>query len=411
MAVDIIARGMASSGGGSGVSDYNQLTNKPKINGIELAGDVNSSSLGLPQYDGDTINLNVESKMQTVGIKDQKTGGADKFWTGTKAEYDALTTHDENTFYAIIDDNNGSDTFIITLTPKQNGDYTSDKTYDEIIGAYRAKKVLLVCIGDSQLPLMNGEIGTNGNLGLTFGFTRVQSQGQSVATRAVHYLHSGVEDIWEDADDSGEYLSQVFFDITLTKDPTAGLLSNKTIAEIKEAIASGLTVRAIYNNTLIPLVFVGDDTLKFTLITDNLSTTITCISDVWTITSRGLLETAGGEMDGNINMKSNSLLNVQKIHVDGEAPIYIGSTIESSAPNAPRLSGTTSGEAAFVMANTQDTYASINIGSPKTNTHATTKLYVDDKIKSIFSSITGYDGSKTQILKNINGVLTWVNES
>ena len=159
------------------------------------------------------------------------------------------------------------------------------------------------------------------------------------------------------------------------------------------------------------MVFVGDDTLKFTLITDNLSTTITCISDVWTITSRGLLETAGGEMDGNINMKSNSLLNVQKIHVDGEAPIYIGSTIESSAPNAPRLTGTTSGEAAFVMANTQDTYASINIGSPKTNTHATTKLYVDDKIKSIFSSITGYDGSKTQILKNINGVLTWVNES
>lgn len=110
MAVDIIARGMASSGGGSGVSDYNQLTNKPKINGIELAGNVNSSSLGLPQYDGDTISLNVESKMQTVGIKDQKTGGTDKFWTGTKAEYDALTTHDENTFYAIIDDNNGNDT-------------------------------------------------------------------------------------------------------------------------------------------------------------------------------------------------------------------------------------------------------------------------------------------------------------
>ena len=30
---------------------------------------------------------------------------------------------------------------------------------------------------------------------------------------------------------------------------------------------------------------------------------------------------------------------------------------------------------------------------------------------SIFSSITGYDESKTQILKNINGVITWVNES
>ncbi|MDD7757613.1 MAG: hypothetical protein PUJ51_24485 [Clostridiales bacterium] len=36
-----------------------------------------------------------------------------------------------------------------------------------------------------------------------------------------------------------------------------------------------------------------------------------------------------------------------------------------------------------------------------------TKKYVDDKL----TSLTGYDASKTQVLKNINGTLTWVEET
>lgn len=38
------------SGGGGGVSSYNQLTNKPKINGITLSGDKSFSNLGLDEY-------------------------------------------------------------------------------------------------------------------------------------------------------------------------------------------------------------------------------------------------------------------------------------------------------------------------------------------------------------------------
>lgn len=38
------------SGGGGGVSSYNQLTNKPKINGVTLSGDKSFSNLGLDEY-------------------------------------------------------------------------------------------------------------------------------------------------------------------------------------------------------------------------------------------------------------------------------------------------------------------------------------------------------------------------
>ena len=44
--------------------------------------------------------------------------------------------------------------------------------------------------------------------------------------------------------------------------------------------------------------------------------------------------------------------------------------------------------------------------TPTANYHPATKKYVDDKV----TTYTGYDASKTQVLKNINGTLTWVDE-
>lgn len=44
--------------------------------------------------------------------------------------------------------------------------------------------------------------------------------------------------------------------------------------------------------------------------------------------------------------------------------------------------------------------------TPTFNNQLVNKQYVDDKL----STLTGYDASKTQVLKNINGTLTWVDE-
>ena len=45
--------------------------------------------------------------------------------------------------------------------------------------------------------------------------------------------------------------------------------------------------------------------------------------------------------------------------------------------------------------------------TPTQNYHPSTKLYTD---KTHYENMSGYDATKTQVLKNINGTLTWVNE-
>lgn len=45
--------------------------------------------------------------------------------------------------------------------------------------------------------------------------------------------------------------------------------------------------------------------------------------------------------------------------------------------------------------------------TPTANYHPSTKLYTD---KTHYENMTGYDASKTQVLKNVQGVLTWVDE-
>lgn len=67
-----------------------------KINSTGSGGSVN--------IDNDTITTNSDDEIQTVGVKDVKTTYTDKFWTGTLAEYNAISSKDPNTFYCITDD-------------------------------------------------------------------------------------------------------------------------------------------------------------------------------------------------------------------------------------------------------------------------------------------------------------------
>ena len=60
----------------------------------------------------------------------------------------------------------------------------------------------------------------------------------------------------------------------------------------------------------------------------------------------------------------------------------------------------------FVDANEVLTKTNYTSYTPTSNYHPATKKYVDDKYKAY----TGYDATKTQVLKNINGTLTWVDE-
>lgn len=62
----IYLNGIAYGGGGSsGTSDYNELTNKPKINNISLSG--NKTTTDLKLVDGETIYINQNEQME-IGV-------------------------------------------------------------------------------------------------------------------------------------------------------------------------------------------------------------------------------------------------------------------------------------------------------------------------------------------------------
>ena len=78
-------------------------TNIKTLNGESILGsgnmDVGSDNDNL------SITKNSSDKIQTIGVINQNsTSTAIKTWTGTKAQYDAIATKDNNTLYNITDD-------------------------------------------------------------------------------------------------------------------------------------------------------------------------------------------------------------------------------------------------------------------------------------------------------------------
>ena len=60
-----IAYGKGSGGGGGGTTDYNELTNKPKINNTTLVGNKTTTDLNIA--DGSTITVNGSEQLE-VGM-------------------------------------------------------------------------------------------------------------------------------------------------------------------------------------------------------------------------------------------------------------------------------------------------------------------------------------------------------
>ena len=299
--------------------------------------------------------------------------------------------------------------FIIILTEslEQDGVYTADKTWVEIKDAFDAKENIAVSVGNgnTRLPLMVAEITDNGDAGFTFGHTKVQTGGQIVATRMIQYSHSSSGDMWSDADTEADlsaylpleggtmngplflsgdptndshaatkkYVDSRTLEVVFRQHESAGVTTTTDIGEITNAILNKRLVYATldgdtYNvsaSSAAEVSFSRVDAEREELTTISYSST----SHAWTKRTNKYLPTTGGTMLGSINMGENAITNVQKIHVDGTAPIYIGPTIEQGV-SAPRLVGSTSGEAAFVKASSQSEYVPVAVGTPTLLDHA-----------------------------------------
>lgn len=342
--------------------------------------------------------------------------------------------------------------FIIGLTEENQGQYTADKTYVEIKAAFDGKENIAVQYDSSRLPLINAQFADNGNkAGFTFGYTQVQTGGQRVVTRAIQYNHNESGDTWSDADYTADlsgylsleggamegpltlagdpqsdnhaatkkYVDSRTLEVVFTQHSTAGLTTTTEIQEITQAILAKRLVYATLNGDTYNVSASSAADVSFSHI-DAESEQVSVISydstsGTWSKQTNNYLPTSGGKMDGAIDMGANAITNVQKIHVDGAAPIYIGSTIESQTTNAARLTGVAGGGAAFVKANTQGEYATVSVGTPTQREHAINMGYLVQEViadqptqphqianKDYVDSCTG---KCVQVVDSPNGVL------
>ena len=172
--------------------------------------------------------------------------------------------------------------------------------------------------------------------------------------------------------------------MVFTQHSTAGLTTVTEIQEITDAILAKRLVYATLNGDTYNVSASSAADVSFSHVdaTDKQVTTISYepTTQVWSKQTNNYLPTSGGDMTGSINMGANAITNVQKIHVDGSAPIYIGSVVESGTTNAARLTGVAGGGAAFVKANKQSEYATVSVGTPTQDSHAVNMGYLAGEV-------------------------------
>lgn len=420
MATDNVARGLAAhalsvavaGGGDQPVESVNGKTGKVNLG----AADVGALSTNGGTMNGD-LDMNGHEAINVFAVRVTS--------QPTEDAHLARKDYVDNAIKSV-----GGGKFIVNLTENVgNGTYTADKNWNEIKEAYDDNKMIVVHLGTSELPLMNAEFASNGGMGFTFGYTKIGAQGATITTRAIHYLHTGDSDTWEDDVAEGEYLSisggtmvgslklardpieeedastkkyvdERLFEISFQQDQTAGLIANKTIEEVNAAKLSGKTIVGIFNNNRYPLTMAGENEFILSNTTGSISSEIIYSAGAWSIQTVTLMPTSGGDFTGNIDMTGHVIKNVQKIHIDGEAPLYLGSTVESSGTNGTRLTGTTSGEAAFVKADKQVEYVPVFVGDPTNNNHSANKKYVDDAVAGRLPIVSAQTGQLKAYLQN-----------
>lgn len=310
-----------------------------------------------------------------------------------------------------------SKNFIIGLTANNDGSYTSDKTFVQIKTAYDEFQNIVIRYDSAQMPLMNVEFASNGDAMFLFGHVEIQTDGQRIVTRAIQYSHTNSIDTWMDFDketDLSQYLllsgghmegaltlagnptednhaaNKKYVDsrnleVRFTQDATAGIKTTTEIGEITQAVIANRTVTAILDGDTYMLISASAADASFGRVEGNIITVLRYNPNnggAWAKEQTSLLELKGGTMTGNINMGSNAITNVQKIYVDGQANLYLGSVVEKAGTNGVRLTGTTSNEAAFVKPTSQNEYVPVLVGNPTAPNHAVNLRHLTEPILS-----------------------------
>jgi hypothetical protein len=308
-----------------------------------------------------------------------------------------------------------SKNFVIQLT-KQNDDgtYVADKTFVQIKTAYDEAQNIVIRYDSAQMSLMSAQFATNGDAVFLFGHVEVQTGGQRIVSRAIQYTHSGASDTWTDYDkeadlstylslDGGamngaltlageptnenhaankKYVDSRNLEVRFRQDATVGITTSTEIREITQAVIANRTVTATLDGDTYMLMSASAADASFVNVNGNKVSILRYDIDsrTWAKEQTTLLELKGGTMTGNINMGSNVITHVQKIYVDGQANLYLGSVVEKAGTSGVRLTGTTSNEAAFVKPTSQNEYVPVLVGNPTAPYHAVNLRHLTEPI-------------------------------
>ena len=128
-------RAHSGGGGGGGTSNYNQLSNKPQINGVELSGNKSSSDLGISGVNFTDVTSHIASGIDISNINGVLIIGEwfdsanNKHWSFSSAYPTALlsadnvlnVSDDKSSIYVDVSVNNN----IVTLS--KNSGSTADR--------------------------------------------------------------------------------------------------------------------------------------------------------------------------------------------------------------------------------------------------------------------------------------------
>ena len=205
-------------------------------------------------------------------------------------------------------------------------------------------------------------------------------------------------------------LGQAFV-ITLTEDTAITTpityTADKTYAQVKAAYDAGKVLIANVSGTsLLPLMgaqvsnvsmsltfgyteIMLDGTIVFTR---EINYFHNDIQDIWKDDDSQIepLLLDGGTMLGDIDMGSNSIMNIHNLHVEGDTPILLGDIIEAAGATGVRL-GCVDGDIAVLSAG-GTSYLPIVVGTPTKDHHAVTKQLLETSLENKLNKITTTKG-------------------
>ena len=308
-------------------------------------------------------------------------------------------------------------TFYVTVTPENNNSATADKTAAEVYAAYAAGyAVYAIVTFDAlkvplELPLVSA---VNMSGVILLGFAALGSMAPNSAPMYPTITYDGIVGKWYAWLGTLARASDIPTIPTALKNPhqlnikignattsydgsaekTVEILeggdfkSNGTVPMSGNLYMNGNNIMGVksISNTDSGMAIESEVSLNNHKITDLLDPTAGQDAATKAYVDGHSLLGDDGKIDSDLNMNEHGIVNAHRISTDGPAPLYIGSTIEPTGTNAPRLTGSNDGTAAFVKADTQATYVPVSVGAPTSVNHATTKEYVDGKTGAIQAS-------------------------